>query len=197
MGHKRENASYSLGEYLFEFWQERVWKADDQTVKLPRGAVQGSCELEIDEQFDRMQGHFYNHAPNIEFGHITFWRAPPPARRSRPFSVAVIEQLADQLGVPRQTLLKVTKIAPAMLIRRRKSASGLLSPDESDRVYRVAAAYRSALQLFEGDAESARRWRNEPAKALGGDTPLHHLGVEAGAAEGQDFIGCLEHGGYT
>ncbi|MGH8591334.1 MAG: antitoxin Xre/MbcA/ParS toxin-binding domain-containing protein, partial [Gammaproteobacteria bacterium] len=78
-----------------------------------------------------------------------------------------------------------------------KSASGLLSPEESDRVYRVAAAYRSAVQLFEGEAESARRWLNDPAKALGGDSPLQHLDTEAGAAEVQDFIGRLEHGVYT
>ncbi len=115
----------------------------------------------------------------------------------RGFRVAVIQKLADELGVPQQTLLKVTKIAPATLSRRRKSASGLLSPEESDRVYRVAAAYRSAVQLFEGEAESARRWLNDPAKALGGDSPLQHLDTEAGAAEVQDFIGRLEHGVYT
>lgn len=116
-----------------------------------------------------------------------------PAWRSRAFRVAVIEKLADDLGVLQQTLLKVTKIAPATL----KSASGLLSPEESDWVYRVAAAYRSALRLFEGEAESARRWLNEPAKALGGDSPLQHLDAEAGAAEVQDLIGRLEHGVYT
>lgn len=115
----------------------------------------------------------------------------------RGFRVAVIEKLADELCVPQQTLLKVTKIAPATLTRRRKSVSGLLSPEESDRVYRVAVAYRSALQLFEGEAESARRWLNEPAKALGGDSPLQHLDTEAGAAEVRDLIGRLEHGVYT
>ncbi|MGH8615251.1 MAG: antitoxin Xre/MbcA/ParS toxin-binding domain-containing protein [Gammaproteobacteria bacterium] len=72
-----------------------------------------------------------------------------------------------------------------------------MSPEESDRVYRIAAAYRSALQLFEGEAESARRWLNEPAKALGGNSPLQHLDTEAGAAEVRDLIGRLEHGVYT
>ena len=115
----------------------------------------------------------------------------------RGFSVTVIEKLADELQVQQQTLLNITRIAPATLSRRRKSTSGLLSSDESDRVYRIAAAYRSALQLFEGDAESARRWIKEPAKALGGDTPLEHLNTEAGAAEVRDLIGRIEHGVYS
>lgn len=115
----------------------------------------------------------------------------------RGFGVVVVEKLADELRVSQQTVLKITKIAPATLTRRRRSTSGLLSSEESDRVYRVAAAYRSALQLFEGDADSARRWLNEPAKALGGDSPLQHLDTEAGAAEVHDLIGRLEHGVYS
>jgi len=53
------------------------------------------------------------------------------------------------------------------------------------------------LQLFEGDAESARRWLSEPAKALGGDSPLQHLTTEAGVAQVLDLIGRLEYGVYT
>jgi putative toxin-antitoxin system antitoxin component (TIGR02293 family) len=115
----------------------------------------------------------------------------------RGFRVAAVEKLASELRLPQQTVLKITKIAPATLARRRKGASGRLSPEESDRVYRIAAAYRDTLQLFEGDAESARRWLSEPAKALGGDSPLQHLTTEAGAAEVHDLIGRLEHGVYT
>jgi len=105
------------------------------------------------------------------------------------FPVAVIEKLADELELPQQTLLKVARIAPATLTRRRRSPSGLLSPEESDRIYRIADVYRAVLQLFEGDGESAR--------ALGGETPLQHLDTEAGAAQVRDLIGRLEHGVYT
>jgi putative toxin-antitoxin system antitoxin component (TIGR02293 family) len=124
-------------------------------------------------------------------------RAPLVKQIQRGFRVAAVEKLAGELRVPRHTVMKIAKIAPATLTRRRKSASGRLSPEESDRVYRIAAAYRDALQLFEGDAESARRWLNESAKALGGDSPLQHLDTEAGAAEVRDLIGRLEHGVYT
>ena len=113
------------------------------------------------------------------------------------FRVAVIEKLANELGVPQTTLLQLARIAPATLSRRRKSPAGLLSPEESDRVYRIAAAYRAAVQLFEGDEAAARAWLSEPARALGGGTPLEHLDTEAGASAVRDLIGRLEHGVYT
>jgi putative toxin-antitoxin system antitoxin component (TIGR02293 family) len=109
--------------------------------------------------------------------------------------VDVIDRLTEELGVSQQTLLKIISLPPATLARRR--AQDRLTPQESDRVYRVATAYRAALQLFEGDAEAARRWLNEPAKALGGNTPLQHLDTGAGADAVQDLIGRLEHGVIT
>ena len=57
--------------------------------------------------------------------------------------------------------------------------------------------YTLVLGLFEGDSEAARRWLNEPAKALGGNTPLQHLDTEAGAGEVQDLIGRLQQGVVT
>jgi hypothetical protein len=103
-----------------------------------------------------------------------------PAWRSRAFRVAVIEKLADDLGVLQQTLLKVTKIAPATL----KSASGLLSPEESDWVYRVAAAYRSALRLFEGEAESATALAQRACKGTGRRQPTSASGRRGRSCRG-------------
>jgi len=124
-------------------------------------------------------------------------RAEMVKRIHRGFSVKVIEKLADELDLPQRTLLKVARIAPATLTRRRKSASGLLSVEESDRIYRIAEIYRMAVQLFEGDEDSARRWLVEPARALSGTSPIQHLDTEAGASEVRDLIGRLEHGIYT
>jgi len=48
-----------------------------------------------------------------------------------------------------------------------------------------------AVQLFEGDEESAQRWLNEPVKAFGGHTPLEHLITAKGVDEVRDLIGRL------
>lgn len=113
------------------------------------------------------------------------------------FPVSVVERLAEELGTAQKTLLQIAHITPATLTRRRRATPARLSVEESDRIYRIAAAYRSALQLFEGDGSAARAWLTEPARALGGASPLQHLDTEAGADEVQDLIGRLEQGVYT
>ncbi len=47
-----------------------------------------------------------------------------------------------------------------------------LSPAESDRVYRITAAFEDGVRLFEGDQAAARAWLKGPAKALEWQTPL-------------------------
>jgi len=159
--------------------QLRVFKPEQ-----PRRAERGASAGPVGDQLFRRLG-------------LIKGRADLVAQIHQGFSVAVIEKLADELELPQQALLKVARIAPATLTRRRRSPSGLLSPEESDRIYRIAEVYRAVLQLFEGDGESARRWLGEPARALGGETPLQHLDTEAGAAQVRDLIGRLEHGVYT
>lgn len=113
------------------------------------------------------------------------------------FSVSVIDKLVHELAIPQQTLLQTIALSSATLTRRRAHKDKRLTPQESDRVYRVVMTYLAALELFEGDREAARNWLNEPAKALGGYSPLQHLDTEAGADEVQDLIGRLEHGVIT
>jgi len=83
-------------------------------------------------------------------------------------------------------------IAPATLKRRREA--GHLNQAESDRVYRLTRLYQQAIHLFEGDSAMARDWLEQPAKALGGRTPMAYMETEAGADEVEDLIGRLEHG---
>ncbi len=104
----------------------------------------------------------------------------------------IVDKLTEELALPQSELLGIIGLPSANLTRRRKTKR--LTPHESDRVYRVATVLRAAVQLFEDDISAARLWLNEPAKALGGNTPLEHLDTEAGAAEVQDLIGRIEHG---
>ena len=109
----------------------------------------------------------------------------------------VIEHLAKSLDITQRDLLALVAIAPATLTRRRRAGPMRLSPQESDRVYRIAAAFEDAARLFEGDQAAARTWLKGPAKALGGQTPLAYLSTETGAAEVRRLIGQLEQGVYV
>ena len=115
----------------------------------------------------------------------------------RGFPATVIERLVGVLQLPQHSVLRIARIAPATLTRRRRSPEGRLSPDESDRVYRIAAVFSHAVELFEGDMEAAARWFSEPAKALGGAAPVEQLDTDAGASQVHDLIGRLEYGVYT
>jgi len=113
------------------------------------------------------------------------------------FPVSVIDKLVAELNIPQGELLEIISLSSATLTRRRNDKSKRLNSKESDQIYRIARVYRNALQLFEGKKDATRSWLNEPAKALGGETPLHHLYTEAGANEVQDLIGRLEYGVIT
>jgi len=93
-------------------------------------------------------------------------------------------QLAELVGIAERTL------------SRRKDA-GWLTPDESERLLRVARVFGSAVALFEGDRETARRWLSTPKRALGARVPLEMIKTEVGAREVEDLILRIEHGVFT
>lgn len=123
-------------------------------------------------------------------------------RRSAPLQVA--ERVREGLGYAsferfrRHAAVTAGELAslvsiPARTLARRK-AVGRLEPEESDRLVRLARVFAQALQLFEGNAASARRWLATPLAVLGSATPLHTATTDPGAREVEALIGRLEHG---
>lgn len=85
---------------------------------------------------------------------------------------------------------------PASTLARRKQ-SGRFSPDESERLYRLVMLFEQATELFEGDADAARRWLQQPLPALGYRVPLVLARTTFGARLVEDLIGRLEYGVFT
>lgn len=98
----------------------------------------------------------------------------------------------------RNTMLSTKELAEVVLVKlrtlRRRKDQGRLAPDESDRLLRFSRVYAKALELFEGDSESARRWLFTPLKALNGAPPFSLAKTDVGIREVEDLIGRLEHG---
>lgn len=133
------------------------------------------------------------------------------------FPVDVVDRLQAELDAPQATVLKLAHISPATLMRRRskhgaarvknaaagrkiatkRAAPARLKPEESDRIFRIIGIIADADRLFEGDHDAAMRWLKEPAKALGGVTPLECLDTEAGTKMVRNLIGRLEYGVIT
>jgi putative toxin-antitoxin system antitoxin component (TIGR02293 family) len=95
-----------------------------------------------------------------------------------------VTMLAALIGIPDRTL------------SRRKSV-GRIGPEESERLLRISNIFEKAVELFEGDTESAVQWLTTPKKALDGQLPIQYSRTELGAREVENLIGRLEHGVFA
>jgi putative toxin-antitoxin system antitoxin component (TIGR02293 family) len=100
-----------------------------------------------------------------------------------------LHQFLKNTQLPREAVLKVLKLTNQDFEDNRQ-----LSPEQSERLWRLAAVYESSLALFDGDSERTSKWLNTPQRAIGQISPLEHVVTEPGAAEVQELIGRIEHG---
>lgn len=91
------------------------------------------------------------------------------------------ESIIDLIDLPRRTLT-------------RRKQEGRFLPDESDRLLRASRLFGKALELFDGDRESAIEWLIAPQVGLGGSIPMDLAKTELGAREIETLIDRLEHG---
>ena len=72
-----------------------------------------------------------------------------------------------------------------------------MSSSQSKKQFRLPSIFEKALDLFEGDAASARKWLETPNKAFGNQTPLDYSQSEWGAREVKNLLGRLDHGVFS
>lgn len=109
--------------------------------------------------------------------------------------VTAIADIHKISGLSEGTVRQIARISPSSFSRRQKS--GLLSPEESDRVYRLHRITKAALDFFEGDVSAAHQWLETPADALDGSKPVDLLINDAGVKCVEDLLIRLEHGVFT
>jgi putative toxin-antitoxin system antitoxin component (TIGR02293 family) len=109
-------------------------------------------------------------------------------------STAVLRTVAAHLEMTDRQLGGVLGISNRTLDRRIKH--GVLSPEESDRLARVAKIFQRAREVF-GDAEKARSWINTRLAAFDGETPLQRADTSLGANQVEDVLGRIDYGVYT
>ena len=111
------------------------------------------------------------------------------------FSFHALRIFQSRSGVSLSEVASIIGIPPRTLARRR--SSGRLTSDESEKLLRLSSVYEQAMDLFEGDIESARKWLTTPKKALENHSPLEYSRTELGAREVENLIGRLEHGVFS
>lgn len=108
------------------------------------------------------------------------------------FSVKMLRDVAGTLAVDVYRVGQYLDIKTATLNRRLKG--GVLTTDESDRLYRFTEVYDAALDLFDGDNDLADQWLNSPALGLGGEVPISIIKTSTGANDVLSLISKIEHG---
>lgn len=102
-----------------------------------------------------------------------------------------VEHLGKFLGKSAAALMRFVNTNERTAQRRKEQ--GVLTPEESDRVARMARVTQRAVEAF-GDQAQAREWLTRPNRALQGFAPLALLVTDAGAALVTDELGRIEHG---
>ena len=86
----------------------------------------------------------------------------------------------DRIVLPRRTLANRRKL-------------GTLTPEQSDRLLRVARVIASAEDTF-GSREKAGSWLRRPTPLLAGESPLTLLDTDEGARTVEHLLGRIAHG---
>lgn len=87
-------------------------------------------------------------------------------------------------------------VGSARTLQRKRTARKPLSPEESDRLARLARILVHAEDTL-GSPEKARRWLGKPNLALGDAKPLSLLDSDAGALAVEQVLGRIQHGIFS
>lgn len=106
-----------------------------------------------------------------------------------PFTTGLIglsqKSFAEKIGLSNRTL------------QRKIKSNKRLSPEESDRLFRIQKLTSAALALFEGNIAAMQQWLKTPLTALNGETPLAYSDTEPGSQFVLDLITRIEHGVFS
>jgi putative toxin-antitoxin system antitoxin component (TIGR02293 family) len=102
-----------------------------------------------------------------------------------------LEAVEVRLGLKPTEIETMLSLPARTRIRRKKTK--VLSPVQSDRLYRLARIASIAVEVF-GDEIKTTRWLRKPNRSLGHNEPLRLLDTELGAREVEDALGRIEHG---
>jgi putative toxin-antitoxin system antitoxin component (TIGR02293 family) len=110
----------------------------------------------------------------------------------RGYPIDKFERLKEEFGVNREKLAGIASISLATLHRRKVSAKHL-TPDESEKIYRLEKLYAVALEVLE-KKEIVRAWFNAPQIVFEGKTPLEYADTLPGSEEVERVLKRMEHG---
>jgi len=113
----------------------------------------------------------------------------------RGFHPDALTHVSESLGISGKALMGALNISPTTYKRRARKGE-LMTPEESDRLFRLAQVFALAIDVFDSE-ENAAAWFQEEIMALGGERPIDLMRTSVGVREVEDVLGRLDHGVYS
>ena len=111
----------------------------------------------------------------------------------RGIPIAAVDRVMGFIS-PNNMSLRNRIVPRATLARRKAAAERRLTPQESDRVARMASLWALALDVWQS-AEAAQRFLGKPHPLLNGKIPYEvAVETEIGARTVEDILGRLKYG---
>jgi putative toxin-antitoxin system antitoxin component (TIGR02293 family) len=107
---------------------------------------------------------------------------------------ASLESVMAKFDLRREEVSSALHLPPRTLARRKQEQR--LSPDESDRLFRLVRLASQAVQVL-GSEERASLWLRRGNRALGGYPPIELLDTDVGARQVEEVLGRIEHGVFS
>jgi putative toxin-antitoxin system antitoxin component (TIGR02293 family) len=114
------------------------------------------------------------------------------ARVERGLPASAVGAVREHLGLADDEIYRL--VAPRRTLARRQAGRQPLTPEESERLLRVARIAAHAEQVFPGEPEYAREWLREPKRQLADRAPIDVLATEPGARAVEELLAGIEHG---
>lgn len=94
------------------------------------------------------------------------------------------DEVADALGIPLRTIT-------------RRITQTKLSPNESEKVVRLARLFAIAMEVFAEKHLTVSKWFLRPNRSLGGEAPMKLLDSDMGARQVEDILGRIKEGVFS
>jgi putative toxin-antitoxin system antitoxin component (TIGR02293 family) len=114
----------------------------------------------------------------------------------RGFPIRALKCFADELAPTNRVKLLADLGVTQRTMKRRLHNQGLLSPQESARIWTLAQAFSRAVAVM-GDRVAAECWMTRVLAALGHESPSELMTTPVGDAMVEDYLGRLEYAVYT
>jgi putative toxin-antitoxin system antitoxin component (TIGR02293 family) len=109
-------------------------------------------------------------------------------------SVHKAERIRTRANIEEELFSSILGYSKVHYKRLQKDTKTLLREVASNRLYRFAQILEHAIELYDGDEETALRWLKTPNPAFGKETPIEMLKSEVGADMVDTLITQLELG---